>query len=55
MVDGRATAYVCENFTCQAPTNELQKLLEQLGLAEDPAEGDTEGDTEGDSEGDEEE
>ncbi|MEE8469123.1 MAG: thioredoxin domain-containing protein, partial [Planctomycetota bacterium] len=42
MLDGRATAYVCENFACQAPTNELQKLLEQLGLAEDPTGGDDE-------------
>ncbi len=29
--DGRATAYVCENFTCQAPTtdpSEAAKLLD---------------------------
>jgi uncharacterized protein YyaL (SSP411 family) len=25
-VDGRATAYVCENFTCQAPVNTPEKL-----------------------------
>ena len=30
MIDGKATAYVCENFTCQAPVTdarELRKLL----------------------------
>jgi uncharacterized protein YyaL (SSP411 family) len=30
MVDGKATAYVCENFTCKAPTTSattLRKLL----------------------------
>lgn len=29
-VDGRVTAYVCENFTCQLPTTEVAKLAELL-------------------------
>lgn len=27
---GKATAYVCENYTCNAPTTDLQKLMEML-------------------------
>jgi uncharacterized protein YyaL (SSP411 family) len=30
LIDGQATAYVCENFTCQAPVtnpDNLRKLL----------------------------
>ncbi|WP_127583463.1 thioredoxin domain-containing protein [Paenibacillus koleovorans] len=30
---GRTTAYVCENFACQAPTTDLEELEEQLDLA----------------------
>jgi uncharacterized protein YyaL (SSP411 family) len=30
-VDGRATAYVCEHFTCQRPVTEPAALAEQLG------------------------
>ena len=30
MIDGKATAYVCENFTCQKPTVSLSNLAEQL-------------------------
>ena len=30
MKDGRATAYVCQNYTCQAPTNDLAVLRRQL-------------------------
>ncbi len=29
-IDGRATAYVCENFACQSPTTELEKLLTMI-------------------------
>ncbi|HPF41204.1 MAG TPA: thioredoxin domain-containing protein [Phycisphaerae bacterium] len=28
--DGKATAYVCRNYACQAPTTETGKLLEQV-------------------------
>lgn len=30
MLDGKATAYVCENFTCQLPTTEVAKFRELL-------------------------
>jgi uncharacterized protein YyaL (SSP411 family) len=30
-VDGKATAYVCENFTCQAPVNSAADLRAQHG------------------------
>jgi uncharacterized protein YyaL (SSP411 family) len=30
MVQGRASAYVCRNFTCQAPVFEPEKLAELL-------------------------
>ena len=29
-VDGRATIYVCENYTCQAPTTDVEELAELL-------------------------
>ena len=29
-IDGKATAYVCENFTCQAPTTDLDQFRELL-------------------------
>jgi uncharacterized protein YyaL (SSP411 family) len=29
--DGRATAYVCRDFTCQAPTTSASELASQLG------------------------
>jgi len=28
--DGRPTAYICENFACQLPTSEVQKVAELL-------------------------
>jgi len=28
--EGKATAYVCENYTCKAPTSDLQRLEEML-------------------------
>ena len=31
-IEGRATAYVCENFACQAPTTDLAAVLEALGV-----------------------
>jgi uncharacterized protein YyaL (SSP411 family) len=30
MLDGKATAYVCENYTCQLPTSQLAKFDELL-------------------------
>ena len=30
-VEGRATAYVCENYTCQRPVNDSSELASQLG------------------------
>ena len=30
-LDNKATAYVCEDFVCQLPTNDTQKLAELLG------------------------
>jgi len=29
-IDGKPTAYVCEDYTCQLPTNEPAKLDELL-------------------------
>jgi uncharacterized protein YyaL (SSP411 family) len=29
---GQATAYVCENFSCQSPTSDLEELVEMLKL-----------------------
>ncbi|MGA9111954.1 MAG: thioredoxin domain-containing protein [Smithella sp.] len=31
-INGRATAYVCTNFTCALPTNDPQKMLELLNI-----------------------
>jgi uncharacterized protein YyaL (SSP411 family) len=30
-IEGKATAYVCQNQTCLPPTNSLMLMLEQLG------------------------
>jgi uncharacterized protein YyaL (SSP411 family) len=30
MIDGKATAYICKNFSCDKPTNDLRKLIELL-------------------------
>ncbi len=30
MINGKATAYVCQNFVCQMPTNDVNVLSEQL-------------------------
>jgi uncharacterized protein YyaL (SSP411 family) len=30
MIDGKATAYVCENFQCQQPVNNIEKLIKLL-------------------------
>jgi uncharacterized protein len=31
MLDGRATAHVCENFVCRVPTNDPLRFRQQLG------------------------
>jgi uncharacterized protein YyaL (SSP411 family) len=31
-IDGKATAYLCERFVCQAPTTDAAELARQLGL-----------------------
>jgi uncharacterized protein YyaL (SSP411 family) len=31
-VNGRATAYVCERFSCRAPTNDVREMLASLGV-----------------------
>ena len=31
LVEGKATAYVCEDFACQAPTTDPKDLIRQLG------------------------
>jgi uncharacterized protein YyaL (SSP411 family) len=33
MRDGKATAYVCQNFACQQPTTEIPRMLSYLGIA----------------------
>ena len=30
MLDGKATAYVCEHFACSVPTNSLEQFEQQL-------------------------
>ena len=31
-IDGKATVYVCENFACKLPVNEVEKLRELLKI-----------------------
>ena len=31
-IEGKATAYVCQDQTCLPPTNSLMQVLEQLGV-----------------------
>ena len=33
-LDGKATAYVCQNYQCQAPTSDLGEMLAALGIEE---------------------
>jgi uncharacterized protein YyaL (SSP411 family) len=33
-IDGKATAYVCQNQTCLPPTNSIALMLEQIGVKE---------------------
>jgi uncharacterized protein YyaL (SSP411 family) len=37
LLDGKPTAYVCENYACQLPTNDPAALLSQLGVRDTPA------------------
>jgi len=30
MLQGKPTAYVCKNYTCQAPTTDVKTLIEQI-------------------------
>ena len=39
LVDGRPTAYVCQNYACQLPVTDAVALLEQLGPASEAADG----------------
>ena len=29
-IDGKATAYVCQNYACKAPTTDIKEMLESL-------------------------
>jgi uncharacterized protein YyaL (SSP411 family) len=33
-VNGKATAYVCRNFACRLPTNDIEVMLGQIDLVE---------------------
>ena len=35
MHEGKATAYICENYTCKAPVNDLKTLRQKLRSFED--------------------
>ena len=32
--NGKATAYVCQDYSCRQPTNDVEKMLELLGVKE---------------------
>jgi len=29
-IDGKATAYVCQNYACKAPTTDIKEMLKSL-------------------------
>jgi uncharacterized protein YyaL (SSP411 family) len=31
-IEGKATAYVCQNYECQLPTNEVNEMLRMLNI-----------------------
>jgi hypothetical protein len=33
-IDGKATAYVCENYACKLPVTNVEALRDQLGIAD---------------------
>ncbi len=33
MINDKATVYVCENFSCQQPTNDVKKVLDLLAIS----------------------
>jgi uncharacterized protein YyaL (SSP411 family) len=33
LIDGKATAYVCQNYTCQQPVTDPEALRQQLGVS----------------------
>lgn len=35
-IEGKATVYVCQNFSCQAPTTSIAQMLESLGIQPTP-------------------
>jgi hypothetical protein len=35
-VNGKATAYVCQDFACKLPTNDIQTMLSELGALKEP-------------------
>lgn len=43
--DGAATAYVCQNFACQAPTTDIRAMLKSLGAAAEDTKGESDGAT----------
>jgi uncharacterized protein len=48
---GRTTAYVCRNFTCDAPTTDLERLRTALGVRVEVERVDVDGGPEGDANG----